>query len=186
MKMAKASPEEIEAGIRIVGILDSIDSGYYPLAAGVDEDDEAPTFFDEDDPAHLRHFYDQVKATLDSAPGWPGRVIFGFAVIADPRNKMLDPNADTLEFHPAIKAALDAKDAWRPVMEAVARELSRKWAPGAGNAPGHGHEIPGVWNSDNGALAGKECAWCAAWNTAVRMLDATGAINEADDAPIQT
>ena len=32
-----------------------------------------------------------------------------------------------------------------------------------GNAPGHGHEIPGVWDSDNGALAGKPCAWCATW-----------------------
>lgn len=29
-----------------------------------------------------------------------------------------------------------------------------------GNAPGHGHSVPGIWDSDNGELAGKECAWC--------------------------
>ena len=34
---------------------------------------------------------------------------------------------------------------------------------GTGNAPGHAHEVPGVWDSDNGELAGKPCAWCAVW-----------------------
>lgn len=32
-----------------------------------------------------------------------------------------------------------------------------------GNAPGHGHEVAGVWDSDNGKLAGKPCGWCAVW-----------------------
>ena len=36
-----------------------------------------------------------------------------------------------------------------------------------GNAPGHAHEVPGVWDSDNGELAGKPCAWCAVWAKAV-------------------
>lgn len=34
---------------------------------------------------------------------------------------------------------------------------------GDGNAPGHCHEVPGVWDSDNGKKAGKPCAWCALW-----------------------
>lgn len=34
---------------------------------------------------------------------------------------------------------------------------------GDGNAPGHAHEVPGVWDSDNGKLAGKPCAWCKTW-----------------------
>lgn len=34
------------------------------------------------------------------------------------------------------------------------------------DAPGHCHEVPGVWDSDNGELAGKPCAWCALWNHA--------------------
>ena len=36
-----------------------------------------------------------------------------------------------------------------------------------GNAPGHAHDVPGVWDSDNGELAGKPCAWCAVWARAV-------------------
>lgn len=36
-----------------------------------------------------------------------------------------------------------------------------------GNAPGHAHEVPGVWDSDNGDLAGKPCAWCAMWARSV-------------------
>lgn len=39
----------------------------------------------------------------------------------------------------------------------------------AGNAPGHCHEIPGVWDSDNGAKAGKECGWCKTWNLALSL-----------------
>jgi hypothetical protein len=38
-----------------------------------------------------------------------------------------------------------------------------------GNAPGHGHEIPGVWDNDNGKLAGKPCAWCAVWAKAKEL-----------------
>ena len=30
-----------------------------------------------------------------------------------------------------------------------------------GNAPGHCHQIPGVWDNDNDELSGKPCVWCA-------------------------
>lgn len=40
---------------------------------------------------------------------------------------------------------------------------------GDGNAPGHCHEIPGVWDRDNGNKAGKQCAWCALWAETKRM-----------------
>lgn len=39
-----------------------------------------------------------------------------------------------------------------------------------GNAPGHAHQIPGIWDSDNGKKAGKPCAWCAVWNNAHEFL----------------
>lgn len=46
------------------------------------------------------------------------------------------------------------------VLRAVFDELD----DGDGNAPGHGHEVPGVWDEDNGReLAGKPCEWCATW-----------------------
>lgn len=39
-----------------------------------------------------------------------------------------------------------------------------------GNAPGHGHKIPGIWDSDNGSLSGKPCAWCAVWAKAKELI----------------
>lgn len=67
-------------------------------------------------------------------------------------------------------------DIWRELLEAVVREL-----PGhrerEGNAPGHAHSIPGIWDGDNGAKAGKPCAWCIAWNAACNALAAAEAPN---------
>lgn len=40
-----------------------------------------------------------------------------------------------------------------------------------GNAPGHCHNIPGVWDSDNGKKAGKQCSLCAAWNKAKQIIE---------------
>lgn len=34
------------------------------------------------------------------------------------------------------------------------------------DAPGHCHSVPGIWDQDNGELAGKPCAWCALWHKA--------------------
>ena len=39
-------------------------------------------------------------------------------------------------------------------------------------APGHAHNIPGIWDRDNGPLAGKPCAWCALWREARNVTNA--------------
>ncbi len=73
----------------------------------------------------------------------------------------------------ALTAERDAlrKDAerYRDIVAAVVREHPHR-KPSGGNAPGHGHLVPGVWDSDNGALAGTECAWCKTWNEAIAAL----------------
>ncbi|AKL13306.1 TPA: DUF551 domain-containing protein [Kluyvera intermedia] len=38
--------------------------------------------------------------------------------------------------------------------------------------PGHSHDIPGVWDSDNGEKANKPCAQCAMWSKLHDMLAA--------------
>ena len=38
-----------------------------------------------------------------------------------------------------------------------------------GNAPGHGHSTPGIWDSDNGEIAGHECAECALFELASKL-----------------
>ncbi len=50
--------------------------------------------------------------------------------------------------------------------------MRRRQAP-AGNAPNHGHSVPGVWDASNGPdLGGKPCEWCAAWNRFVDAVEA--------------
>lgn len=68
----------------------------------------------------------------------------------------------------AIPTVLD--DRWKSILESIIREMPR--AGRNGNAPGHAHSKPGIWDSDNGELAGKPCAWCLAWSTATAMLAA--------------
>lgn len=63
------------------------------------------------------------------------------------------------------------KTEWKSLLEAVLREMPGD--DGDGNAPGHAHEVPGVWDSDNRPeIAGKPCAWCLAWNAAKAALAA--------------
>ena len=55
----------------------------------------------------------------------------------------------------------------------VAEIPHRPTAMRKGNAPGHGHSVPGIWDSDNGELAGKDCAWCQVWAAAVALAEGT-------------
>lgn len=70
---------------------------------------------------------------------------------------------------------VDAEN-WKSLLEAVTREIDdREYAHAwrrTENAPGHGHEKPGIWDWDNGEKAGKQCAWCLTWNNARSAIDA--------------
>lgn len=59
-------------------------------------------------------------------------------------------------------AARNECEELKVLMAALLDELGER-DHGDGNAPGHCHEIPGVWDSDNGKKAGKPCSWCAIW-----------------------
>ncbi len=47
--------------------------------------------------------------------------------------------------------------------------------PGTGgNAPGHCHAVPGVWDRGNGERSGTACGWCRIWNAAQAMAKERG------------
>lgn len=126
MKMAKASECDIDAAGEAMAVLNSIASGYYPSYSDDGEDDE-PTFFNPDDPKHLRLFYDLMNKTLDDAPGWPGRVIGGMCyVILFAKNQIVDPDADCLELHPRFAAVAAQRDE----LLAALRDCSTDEGPG--------------------------------------------------------
>jgi hypothetical protein len=58
---------------------------------------------------------------------------------------------------------------WRSVFTAVVDELGRDEGS-TGDAPGHSHDVPGIWDRDNGERAGKTCAWCLLWKSAKQLV----------------
>ncbi|WP_141718704.1 hypothetical protein [Burkholderia cenocepacia] len=85
--------------------------------------------------------------------------------------------AAILSARAAVAQAGATSDAafWRDLLDAVIREsddgeYTHPWT-GPENAPGHAHDIPGVWDTDNRAeIAGKPCSWCLTWNKARAAL----------------
>jgi len=57
------------------------------------------------------------------------------------------------------------------LMRQVLIEHPRRGSRADGNGPGHGHRVPGVWDEDNGELAGKPCAWCSICNAAKGIVE---------------
>lgn len=62
-----------------------------------------------------------------------------------------------------VATLTEQRDEMLGVFNIVISEMEQRNVISNGNAPGHAHSVPGVWDSDNGALAGKKCAWCATW-----------------------
>lgn len=80
--------------------------------------------------------------------------------------------SDAAPVAPAAAAPIN----WRELLAAVLREsrdeggYSEAWS-GTENAPGHAHDVAGIWDSDNHvSIAGKPCSWCIAWNAARSAL----------------
>ena len=107
MKMARASEKDLEAANDVARIIEDLERGYMPSR----HDDDEYDWFCLDDPRQCRQ---ALEAILDAASkGSMFRVTFGMMVVCDPRNKLLDPDADTLEIHPEHeKNAVDAAR-WR-------------------------------------------------------------------------
>lgn len=101
MNIAKASAQDLEAAMRLLGLLDTVSSGYYPSDLDSDGHDD-PLRFDADDCAHLEQLWKRLKSCLDMSPGFQGRVIFGGVTMMDPRNRIIDEHADVLQLHPRL------------------------------------------------------------------------------------
>jgi hypothetical protein len=142
--MAKPSEKDIEAAGDLMSILTDIDKGYYP-ERGAKEG--APTWFDEEDPEHLRAFYEAIKGTLERGPGFPGRVIGGMCyVIMWDENQIVDPAADVIELHSRLVEALRfqeaATTAARDVLAERQRQVEAEGMTHDGDDRYHAAELP--------------------------------------------
>lgn len=106
MKMAKASEADLEASMKVCNALEAFEKGYWP--EGIERDDENERF-DADDGEHASAALHHLRAITARTSMF--RVCFGMTVLLDPRNKMVDPTADTLEQHPIKRELLDSLQA---------------------------------------------------------------------------
>jgi len=72
-------------------------------------------------------------------------------------------------FRDTCRALIDERNEFRELLAQLVAQLDN--GRDDGNAPGHAHERAGIWDDDNGMLAGKPCAWCALWKRATNLLD---------------
>lgn len=122
MKMAKADQKDIDAAGDAMSVLNDISSGYYPKRDGDDCED---LYFDPEEPAHLRKFFNLMADTLDKAPGWPSRVIGGMCyVILYDKNKIVDPDADVLEPHPRFAQVEAQRDELLAALKVLLRDYA--------------------------------------------------------------
>jgi len=101
MKMAKACEADLNIAMELCSALNVLGQRFLPCMPEAIEqlqaDDEREDF-DRDDDAQcgraLRHLLDIAER------GSLMRVVWGCAVMLDPRNQCVDPDADTIEHHP--------------------------------------------------------------------------------------
>lgn len=105
MKIAKANEDDIENAMQLCAVMDAITQVWGPTVPEKIAEHEGEIFYQDDDEQCgrvLRHLIELVKrASL-------GRVVYGCAVMLDPRNKLVDPDSDSIEHHPDTVAALES------------------------------------------------------------------------------
>lgn len=97
MKMAKASEADLNMALDLIGVLDQIERGYFPFQWG-DQESETSEWIDTRDRDQYDRLIDNLRRLLNR--GSIGRVIMGMAVVCDPQNECIDPDADCIEHHP--------------------------------------------------------------------------------------
>lgn len=85
-----------------------------------------------------------------------------------------DGEPDVGNIHANIRAMKTDAATWRNLLALLIREIPQRYRRADDpNAPGHAHLRPGIWDDDNGALSGTQCAWCAVWNEARAAIAAS-------------
>lgn len=113
MKMAKASDADIEMTMELANALEALSSRWGATMpekiANHQRDDDAAEGFSLDDGEKCRRVCEYLIRLTRRASLF--RVVGNAVVMLDPRNRCVDPNADTIEHHPDAEAGLDAKQA---------------------------------------------------------------------------
>lgn len=134
MKMAKASEADLRMAMDVANVLDDIDRGFFPYKFQ-DEESEYGERIDTDDRDQYERLIDGLQRLL--VQGSIFRVIFGMAVVCDPANECIDPDADSIEHHPKrliaeqqrdeLLAAMTRAVEWAKPMEEAPQDARPEW-----------------------------------------------------------
>jgi len=131
MKMAKATEQDMQVALRVLKIIEGAELGIHPGRSG--EDDPEPETFNEDDPEHIRAFYDETMGCFRERASSFGRVVWGMDTIM--HSDILDPDVDHLALHPRY----NSDELLNAAREALAAIHDIKKAFGAPGDYGYDH-----------------------------------------------
>jgi hypothetical protein len=80
------------------------------------------------------------------------------------KGELYDMKVERDEARASVAVCVEALEA------VVSHYKENKFFRDDGNAPGHCHDKPGVWDLDNGKLANQPCEWCATWKRVNGLL----------------
>lgn len=114
VRMAKPSEKDIGAAedlMNVLNIIDGSNSNWHcaqfddvPDLFDLHDNDE----FDEDRLSHLKSLFNKLSKLLYDNPNFHGRVISGMChVIMYDKNKIIDPDSDTIDLHPRFQETHD-------------------------------------------------------------------------------
>jgi len=132
MKMAKATEQDMKSALRVLKVIEGAELGIHP---GRVEDEENVDLkaFNEDDPEHIRAFYDEIMGCFRERASALGRVIWGMDTIL--HNNFLNPDVD----HLALHSRFESEALLKAAKEALAAIHEIKKAFGAPGDYGYDH-----------------------------------------------
>lgn len=97
MKMAKADKDDLNTAMDLAKMIESLSDRHFPTLTLGDSEEH----FNEDNDSQCGKALRELLKIAER--GSLFRVVLGAAVMLDPRNKLVDPDADTIEHHPERK-----------------------------------------------------------------------------------
>lgn len=162
MKMAKASEADLRMAMDLANVLGDIERGYFPGKLNEDSDEDETEWIDTDDREQYARLVDGLKRLLGQ--GSISRVTWGMAVVCDPSNECIDPDADCIEHHPNRIKAEAQRDELLAAMKAMLDKFDIEWR-GREFIRAAIANIEGPWCCEKGQAQGKQvCPECAEIN----------------------
>lgn len=137
MKMAKSSDADLSMAMDLANVLDDIERGYFPAKLSDDPESEETEWIDTNDRKQYAKLVYGLTLLLNK--GSISRVIWGMAVVCDPENECIDPDADTIEHHPKRQQLEKQRD------ELLAALVNSRNCLESANEMGDGPIVDTIW-----------------------------------------